>query len=64
MEVRVADYGATILSIRVPDREGQLDDVVLGYDTVEEYMAGNPHYFGAVIGRYAACWHDSCYLVC
>ncbi len=53
MEVRVADYGATILSIRVPDREGQLDDVVLGYDTVEEYMAGNPHYFGAVIGRYA-----------
>lgn len=37
MQVTVLDYGATIQSLRVPDRQGELTDVVLGYDTVAEY---------------------------
>src|SRR5580704_19476949 len=52
MEVSITNYGGIIVSIRVPDRFGKLADVVLGYDTVEEYAAGSAH-FGGTIGRYA-----------
>lgn len=48
---RVIGYGAIVQSLRVPDREGRLDDVVLGYDTLEDYVASNP-YFGAIVGRF------------
>lgn len=48
--VTVLDYGATIQSLRVPDRTGALVDVVLGYDTVTEYEK-NGGYLGATIGR-------------
>ena len=51
MEVRVAEYGGTILSIRVPDRRGHVDDVVLGFDSLADYVR-NPRYIGAVVGRY------------
>jgi aldose 1-epimerase len=51
MEVRVTEYGATILSIRVPDRRGHVDDVVLGFDSLADYVR-NPRYIGAVVGRY------------
>lgn len=50
--VTITNFGATVMSIRVPDKNGNLGDVVLGYDTAEEYIDGNP-YFGATIGRYA-----------
>ena len=49
--VSVLDFGAHIVSIRVPDREGTLRDVCLGYDTLEEYD-GNGGYLGATVGRY------------
>ena len=53
VQIRITNYGAIIVSIRVPDRTGKLDDVVLGYDTLEGYTAsGNPRFFGAVVGRY------------
>ena len=52
MEVRVINYGAIIVSIRVPDRAGQLDDVVLGHDNLEGYVSRS-RFFGAVAGRYA-----------
>jgi aldose 1-epimerase len=52
LEVDLLDYGATITSIRVPDRFGGFDDIVLGFDRPEEYRAEHP-YFGAVVGRYA-----------
>lgn len=52
MEVRLMTYGAIVLSIRVPDRDGEIDDVVLGFDTAEEYFTQSP-YFGAIVGRYA-----------
>ena len=51
MEVRAMSYGATIVSLRVPDRDGRSDDVVLGFDTIEGYLAVEP-YFGAIVGRY------------
>ncbi|HJZ75614.1 MAG TPA: aldose epimerase family protein [Vicinamibacterales bacterium] len=51
MEVQAISYGAIIRSIRVPDRNGTLDDVVLGFDTIDGYLRTHP-YFGAVVGRY------------
>ena len=45
------DYGATILSIRVPDRNGRVDDVALGFDDLTPYVLA-PRYFGPVVGRY------------
>jgi aldose 1-epimerase len=51
MEVRAMSYGAIITSIRVPDRRGALDDVVLGFDALDGYL-GSRRYFGAVVGRY------------
>lgn len=50
--VEVLDYGCTLQSICVPDRNGTLVDVCLGYDTVAEYEE-NDGYLGAFIGRYA-----------
>jgi aldose 1-epimerase len=51
MEVTITNYGARVMSIRVPDRTGKKDDVVLGFDKPEGYFAENP-YFGAIVGRY------------
>ena len=50
--VTIATYGATVVSLRVPDRDGQLGDVVLGYDGLQGYL-GSRFYFGAIVGRYA-----------
>ena len=53
LEVRAISHGSIIVSLRVPDRRGQLDDIVLGYDTAAEYVTNKPTYFGAIVGRYA-----------
>ncbi len=50
-EARICNYGGLVLSLRVPDRDGHLGDVVLGYDTLADYLRETP-YFGALIGRY------------
>lgn len=50
MELTVIDYGATIQALKLPDRNCKAVDVVLGYDTVEEYERGDG-YLGATIGR-------------
>jgi aldose 1-epimerase len=52
MEVRAMTYGGIIVSMRVPDKNGSLGDVVLGHDKVDGYLV-NPPYFGAIVGRYA-----------
>jgi aldose 1-epimerase len=52
MEVRVIPYGAIVTSIRVPDRDGRFDDVVLGYDSPETYVKNNGPYMGAIVGRF------------
>jgi aldose 1-epimerase len=49
--VDITNYGAIVVRLFVPDRTGQLDDVVLGYNSLEEYMEASP-YFGAIVGRY------------
>lgn len=52
MEVAVTNYGAKIVSLIVPDKEGNPTDVVLGHDSIEGYLASEEAYFGAVCGRY------------
>jgi len=52
IEARIMTYGGIIISLRTPDRNGKLDDIVLGYDSVDKYIAKTP-YFGAIVGRYA-----------
>jgi aldose 1-epimerase len=50
---QITNYGAIIVSIFVPDRKGNLADIVQGYDTIDEYIKGNGPYMGAVCGRCA-----------
>jgi aldose 1-epimerase len=52
MEARLITYGATLVSLSVPDREGNFADVTLGFDSLDGYLAAPP-YFGATVGRYA-----------
>lgn len=52
MTVKIINYGGTIVSIEVPDKNGKTDDVTLGFDTLEEYCKFS-NYFGALIGRHA-----------
>lgn len=52
-EVKITNYGATVTSISVADRDGGFADIALGYDAVESYMnAVDKPYFGSVVGRY------------
>jgi aldose 1-epimerase len=51
LETKITNYGGIVVSLMVPDRQGKLEDVVLGYETLQEYLENNP-YFGAIIGRY------------
>ena len=53
MKAVVTDFGATLHSLYVPDKDGNLRDVVWGYDTVTEYEIDNGPYFGATVGRIA-----------
>lgn len=48
----IMDYGGIIVSLSVPDRDGKTDDIVLGYDKIEDYLDRSPC-FGALVGRHA-----------
>src|SRR5579871_1882118 len=52
VEVRAMNYGGIIVSLRVPDRKGELADIVLGHEDLKGYTP-NPPYFGVIVGRYA-----------
>ena len=52
VRMQVINYGATITSLFTPNRDGVFEDIVLGFDTLEEYVSSNNPYFGGVIGRY------------
>lgn len=52
MTVNILNYGATVTSILVPDKNGQVGDVVLGYDSLSGYTQKGSPYLGAVVGRY------------
>jgi len=49
--MKITNYGCIVVSLKVPDKDGMMGDVVLGYETLREYIENNP-YFGAVVGRY------------
>ena len=51
VEARITNYGGILVSLKVPDRNGKFDDVVLGFNDLDTYLKGHP-YFGALIGRY------------
>ncbi len=52
MEARITNWGGYIVSLKVADKNGQFDDVVLGFDSLDGYLAKNP-FFGCITGRYA-----------
>jgi aldose 1-epimerase len=52
IEVRVTAYGAHLVSVKAPDRDGKMADVVLGYDSLDKYLIKPNPYLGAVVGRY------------
>src|SRR6266508_1427019 len=51
VEAKIINYGGIVTSLKVPDRNGKLDDVVLGFDKLDDYLKGRT-YLGAIIGRY------------
>ena len=51
MEVKITNYGGIITHLYVPDRNGKMGDVVLGFDSLSPYLKEHP-YFGAIVGRY------------
>lgn len=52
LRAKIMDYGASLVSLHVPDRDGNLADIVLGKDSLDEYVAGHPC-FGSTCGRVA-----------
>lgn len=48
---KLTNFGAILISLFVPDKNGKLDDVVLGFDTLEKYLTNDICYFGSIIGR-------------
>lgn len=52
LQVRLTNYGGIVTSIQAPDRNGNAGEITLGFETLQEYLAGHP-YFGCLVGRYA-----------
>ena len=57
IEARVTNYGGYLVSLKVPDRNGKSEDIVLGFDNLDGYVNNNTHkgtaYLGPIVGRYA-----------
>lgn len=53
VEARIATYGARIVAIETSDRNGNVADIVLGHNSVEEYLQGKDPYLGVIAGRFA-----------
>lgn len=51
MQIALTDYGARLVSALIPDKQGNLVDVVLGFDSIEKYLHAKEQYHGATIGR-------------
>ncbi len=60
LKAEIINYGGVIVSLTVPDREGRMADVVLGYDNLEDYLDRSP-FFGALVGRYANRLEGACF---
>ena len=53
MLVSILNYGGTVTKLMVPDKNGEMGDVVLGFDSFDGYLQKNDPFFGALVGRYA-----------
>ncbi len=53
LEAKITNYGGIVVSLLTPDKNGKMEDVVLGYETLDEYLKDNSPYFGSVVGRCA-----------
>jgi len=51
LEVKIINYGGIVTHLKVPDKNGKIEDIVLGYDNLSDYLKASP-YFGAIVGRY------------
>lgn len=51
LEMKVLNYGGVVVSLKIPDKNGVFDDVVLGFESIDQYMRESP-FFGAIVGRY------------
>lgn len=52
MQAAITNFGGRLVSLLVPDKNGKLTDVVIGFDSVQQYQSSTEPYFGATIGRY------------
>jgi aldose 1-epimerase len=52
LEARICTYGGAVVSLKTPDRTGKMDDIVLGFDSLQGYLNPAEPFFGALIGRY------------
>jgi aldose 1-epimerase len=52
LEARISNYGGIVVSLQAPDRNGAMADVILGFDTLHDYLTSPSPYFGALVGRY------------
>lgn len=63
IEVKITNYGATITSIKVPSKDGAIDEIACGFDTLEGYFSedykANAPYFGSTVGRYCSQIKDA-----
>lgn len=51
LTAKITNFGAVLVSLLVPDKNGKIDDVVLGFDTLEKYFNNDVCYFGSTVGR-------------
>lgn len=62
MKAEIMDYGGIIVSLHAPDRDGNLKDITLGFDSFEDYTRPHP-FFGAIIGRHANRLEDASFTI-
>lgn len=53
IKVKITNYGGRVVSLWTPDKNNNFDDIVLGFETIDEYMNTSEKYFGCIVGRYA-----------
>ncbi len=62
-ELTITNYGARIVSLVVPDRDGKPTDIVTGHNSIDEYITSEEPYFGAVCGRYGNRIAKGCFVL-
>lgn len=63
IEVQIVTYGARIISIKYPNKWGVVQDVLLGYDKLNDYVQDKTHHFGAILGRFATVLENGTFAI-